>query len=191
MESCNITLKGSCNPGSILIDNEKEEPCLFIINMVVRGTLHFETNSLWFSGRPSLDTRVRTKISLFLFLRFDFASLMCLHPSIGMILSVEHTHKARRLPERVCRGIQEGGETITLWPQSNQDSTAPPGPYSGPEWKWEKEIMSPGVSIHCIFWREQNKTWETEYLTVLTLGLPGFFVTHENSYCIFCNVCEI
>lgn len=46
MESCNITLKGSCNPGSILIDNEKEEPCLFIINMVVRGTLHFETNSL-------------------------------------------------------------------------------------------------------------------------------------------------
>lgn len=122
MESCNITLKGSCNPGSILIDNEKEEPCLFIINMVVRGTLHFETNSLWFSGRPSLDTRVRTKISLFLFLRFDFASLMCLHPSIGMILSVEHTHKARRLSERVCRGIQEGGETITLRPQSNQEA---------------------------------------------------------------------
>ena len=46
VQSCNITLKGSCTPGPILIDNEEEEPCLFIINAVVIGTLHFKTISL-------------------------------------------------------------------------------------------------------------------------------------------------
>lgn len=65
MQSCNITLKGSYTPGSILIKNEKEELHLFIINTVVIGTLHTETISLWFSGRPSLSTRVRTKILFF------------------------------------------------------------------------------------------------------------------------------
>lgn len=46
MWSCNITLKGSCTPGSILIDNEEEKPCSFIINAAVIGTLHFKTISL-------------------------------------------------------------------------------------------------------------------------------------------------
>lgn len=47
--------------------------------------------------------------------RLDLASLMCLlHPNILMVLSVVHTHRAGRLSERVRRGLQEGGETITL-----------------------------------------------------------------------------
>lgn len=46
MQSCNITLKSFCTPRFISIKNEEKEPCLFIINTVAIGTLHFETISL-------------------------------------------------------------------------------------------------------------------------------------------------
>lgn len=101
------TLKGSCTPGSILIDNEEEEPCLFIINAVVIGTWHFKTVPRWLSGRPSLSTRVWTKILLFLFLRLAFASLMYLHPNTLMVLRMEHIYKARSLSKSVEESKKE------------------------------------------------------------------------------------
>lgn len=137
MQRCNITLKSSCVPGSILIKNEEEEPCLFIMNTVVIGTLHFEIISLWFSGRPSLSTRVRTKI-LFSFLRLDFASLMYLHPNVLMILRMGHTHKAGRLSERVFRNPRWQWNHYSL--TAEQDVIAPPGSHSGPDWKQGKKL---------------------------------------------------
>lgn len=43
---------------------------------------------------------------------------MRLHPNAGMISRMERTHKAGRLSQRVCGGIQEGGDTLPLWAQS-------------------------------------------------------------------------
>lgn len=42
----------------------------------------FETIYLWFSGRPSLSTRVGTRILFFSSLRLYFASLMSLYPNV-------------------------------------------------------------------------------------------------------------
>lgn len=173
VQSHNITCTGPCTPGSILIDNEEEESWLLTISNWNRH-FTFETISLWFSGRLSLSTRVWMKISFFSSLRFYFASVMYLYPNVWWF------KKARRLSKRVCRRIQEGDETVNLWPQ-NRTSLYLQGPILDQTESEGKKLWAWVFPFTVISGENnQNRTWETQYLTVLTLWLPGSFVVQGN-----------
>lgn len=172
MESCNITWKGPCTPGSMLLVNEEEEPCLFIINTVVIGTLHLRPflcdSQEGQVSAPELEPRFYSFRPLnYILLVWCTGSLMFDDLKSQKALWVSPWRNPRRRWNHYSLATE-------------QDITAPLGPHSRPDGKLGKEIMCTSVSIHHDFWREQNRTTETQYLPVLTLWLPGSFVVQEN-----------